>query len=114
MKSADGQVPVDTRLLPEFAMLANAGLGQKEQALAEAQYARAAYKDDAGARPTVERYVARMYVLLGDYDAAIATLSRLAESREPPSLCSYLRLEPIWDPLRKDPRFQKLCETPNK
>ena len=114
MQTADGQVSIDTRLLPEFAMLAYAGLGQKEQALAEAQYARTAYKDDALARPTVEEYVARMYVLLGDYDAAIATLSCLAESRESPLLCSNLRLVPIWDPLRKDPRFQKLCETPNK
>ena len=114
MKTADGQIPIDTRLLPQFAMLAYAGLGQKEQALAEAQSARTAYKDDALARPVVEREVARMYVLLGDHDAAIAALSRLAESRESPSLCSDLRLEPIWDPLRKDPRFQKLCETPHK
>ena len=112
MKTADGQIPIDTRLLPEFAMLAYAGLGQKEQALAEAQYARTAYKDDALARPIVERNVARMYVLLGDYDAAIATLSRLAESRESPALCGDLRLEPIWDTLRKDPRFKKLCEAP--
>jgi hypothetical protein len=24
--------------------------------------------------------------------------------------CSDLQLNPLWDPLRKDPRFQKLCE----
>ena len=25
-----------------------------------------------------------------------------------------LRLSPLWDPLRNDPRFQKLCAEPNK
>ena len=25
-----------------------------------------------------------------------------------------LRLNPVWDPLRKDPRFQKFCEERNK
>jgi adenylate cyclase len=114
MKTADGEIPVDTRLLPNFAMVAYAGIGQKDHALAAAQDARSAYKDDALARPLVEEYAARMYVLLGDHETAIATLARLVESKEWRAVCSELRLAPVWDPLRNDPRFQKLCQEQRK
>ncbi|HEY3600777.1 MAG TPA: adenylate/guanylate cyclase domain-containing protein, partial [Chthoniobacterales bacterium] len=84
MKGPDGQIPVDARMLPAFAMTDYAGLGEKEQALAEAQRARAAYKDDALSRPFVETQVAGMQVMLGQNDAAITTLSRLADSGDLP------------------------------
>jgi adenylate cyclase len=109
MKGSDGQIPVDARMLPAFAMTDYAGLGEKEQALAEAQRARAAYKDDALSRPFVETQVAGMQVMLGQNDAAIATLSRLADAGDLPVRLD-LRLSPGWDALRNDPRFQKLLE----
>ena len=48
---------------------------------------------------------------VGDKNRAISTLQHLLEI--PYSDCvtpALLRLDPKWDPLRGDPRFQKLCE----
>ena len=67
--------------------------------------------------PLTLRQRNRIDVLLhtaqGDTDAAIAALPHLLE--EVNGLTKgNLRVDPAWDPLRKDPRFQKLCEEPNK
>jgi serine/threonine-protein kinase len=54
-------------------------------------------------------YTSEAYVKLGEYDAALEELeSRLAT----PSDWSVplLRVDPMWDPLRDDPRFQALLE----
>jgi TolB-like protein/Tfp pilus assembly protein PilF len=109
MKESDGTIPVDARVLPSFAILAYAGLGQKEEAFAEAKRARAAYKDDLSSLLGVESRLAIAQARFGDADSAIATLYRLLK---PPGGIPRgdLRLSPFWDPLRGDPRFQKLCE----
>ena len=45
---------------------------------------------------------------IGDFDAAIAALPHLLEV--PAGITpALLQLEPLWDPLRGDPRFQKLA-----
>jgi hypothetical protein len=31
---------------------------------------------------------------------------------QPPITPALLRLDPVWDPLRNDPRFQQLCQDP--
>lgn len=51
--------------------------------------------------------LARIYVLTGDYDAAI---DRLEQVLSVPSIISVplLRFDPVWDPLRDHPRFQAL------
>jgi len=51
--------------------------------------------------------LARIYVLTGDYDAAI---DRLEQVLSVPSIISVplLRFDPLWDPLRDHPRFQRL------
>ena len=52
--------------------------------------------------------------ILGETSRPISTLARLLKT---PSFASHtpitpalLRLDPLWDPLRTDPAFQKLCE----
>ena len=49
--------------------------------------------------------------IVGEKDRAIPRLERLLQI--PYSNCvtpALLRLDPKWDALRNDPRFQKLCE----
>ena len=58
---------------------------------------------------------ARILARFGDKDEAIAILQRLLSIPgrgvyQMPLTPAYLRLDPAWDNLRGDPRFQKLCE----
>jgi serine/threonine protein kinase len=95
--------------------LAYAGLGKAASAIAEGQKAMAIHptsKDPLGG-PEEEDRMARIYALLGDADHAIPILKRLLQipygSAITPAL---LRLDPMFDPLRNDPRFQKLVASP--
>ena len=107
--SSTASVPVDHTLLPCALALSYTGLGEKEKALAQAQEAVRDYQDDALDKPAAETVLAQVEAQLGDVDAAIAALPHLLEV--PAGLTpGLLRLDPYWDPLRKDPRFQKLCE----
>ena len=62
--------------------------------------------------PNSETAAAIGHMLLGDVDRAFPllqdALSRPSESSITPG---YLRLDPIWDPIRNDPRFQKLANS---
>ncbi len=53
--------------------------------------------------------VARIYVMVGEFDAAIDQLEFLLSSPGEMSI-PLLRLDPAWDPLRNHPRFKKLVE----
>ncbi len=92
--------------------LAYAGLGNADSATAEGQKAMAL-------QPTsehpwfglmLETRMAEIYARLGDADHAIPILKRLMKLpigfAVTPAL---LRLDTIWDPIRKDPRFQALA-----
>jgi TolB-like protein/Tfp pilus assembly protein PilF len=87
----------------------DAGLGQKELALQEAQHAidlMPISKDiyDGG---LVLEGLAQVYTWSGDHDRAIEVLQKLVSI---PSYINYARLKfnPLWKPLRGDPRFEKI------
>jgi len=105
--TADAVVPVDGRVLPCYLALAYAGLGEKDKALEQAREAIADYASDALSKPLAEMYLAIIQAQFGDLDSAIAALPHLLEvpNGETPG---SLRVNPVWDSLRNDPRFQKL------
>jgi TolB-like protein/Tfp pilus assembly protein PilF len=89
----------------------HAWLGEKDAALAEAQRAMQLRPEskDAFEGPAVTASVAEIYAILGDKDKAIQLLDGLM-NRPSEVTVNTLKLNPAWDPLRKDPRFQALID----
>src|ERR1700730_13913423 len=88
-----------------------AWLGEKEAALKEAQTAMQLRPEskDAFEGPAVTAQVAEIYTILGENDRAIELLDGLMS--RPSDMTVYgLKLNPAWDPIRKDPRFQALID----
>ena len=97
---------------------AHALTGEKELAIKEAERAvmlvpRAKDPQDV---PSLEENVAVIQTIFGEDSRAISILTRLLQTPYDSPMYpfvltpSLLRLDPIWDPLRADPAFQKLCE----
>ncbi len=89
---------------------AYAGLGEAASAVAEGQKAMAMdpTSTDAFEGPGLEENMAYIYALLGDADHAIPILKRLLQIPYGlPITPALLRLDPIWDQIRNDPRFQE-------
>ena len=92
--------------------LIDAGLGRKEEALSEGRRAieLLPVEKDAINGPLMIAYLAVIAGWVGDKDLAC---EQLAIAVRPPSPVSYgqLKLLPRWDPLRGDPRFEKIVES---
>jgi TolB-like protein/Tfp pilus assembly protein PilF len=67
-------------------------------------------QNDAMDGPRFEEVLAMARAQLGEKGAAISAVKHLLEINGETSLTpAYLRLDPLWNPLRSDPRFQKLA-----
>ena len=99
--------------IPSVLALAYAGLGEKEKALQQAQQAVKDYSTDAVDKPSAEAVLAQIQARFDDLDSAIAAIPHLLEVPAGTTRAD-LKFNPLWDPLRNDPRFQKLYEDPKK
>src|SRR5881398_281588 len=86
-------------------------LGERDSALAEAQRATELLPEtkDAFGGPEIMEGVAQVHAILGENDRAIEILDGLL-SRPSAVTAQGLKINPIWDSLRTDPRFQGLLD----
>jgi tetratricopeptide (TPR) repeat protein len=91
--------------------IAYAGLGRKEDAIREGKLAveLLPVSKDALVGPYRVKDLARIYVMVSQFDAAIDQLEFLLSIPSELSI-PLLRLDPAWNPLRDHGRFKKLLE----
>jgi serine/threonine-protein kinase len=93
-------------------------MGEKDSALklAERAIVLLPHAKDAMDGPGLEANLALIQAIFGEKSRAISTLPQLLQTpysylfQQAPITPALLRLDPLWDPLRSDPAFQKLCE----
>jgi serine/threonine-protein kinase len=106
--------PDDLNSEVQFALV-DAVLGERDLALRDAE--RAIMLFPSADAPSYEELLALVQTVCGENSRAISTLTRLLKTPygsfiygTVPVTPALLRLDPLWDPLRTDPVFQKLCE----
>jgi len=88
-------------------------LGRRAEVEREATDHIARQAKDRWQGPSAEADAARAYSTLGDRAHALSILERLLVQPSADSLTpAYLRMDPVWDPIRDDPRFRKLMAAP--
>ncbi|HYW76917.1 MAG TPA: tetratricopeptide repeat protein [Gammaproteobacteria bacterium] len=113
LRSAPAKSPL---VLVERALV-QASLGRKASALASIRQSKTSTpgRYDAFERPILDVFLAEVQTQLDERSQAIATLRRvlampLGSNASLLLTPSSLRLNPVWDPLRKEPAFQALLK----
>jgi TolB-like protein len=91
--------------------VAYAGLGDASRAISEGQKGMEmrTTSEDPFEGPLREEQMAQIYALLGNADEAIPILKKWIQVPSATSITpALLRIDPIWDRIRNDPRFQEL------
>jgi len=112
------KIQPDNVSLTVMLSMTNALLGERASALTEAERTimLSSRANDSVSAPTFEEAVAVIQTVLGEKSRPISTLTRLLQTPYDgglyalPVTPAFLRLDPLWDPLRTDPAFQKLCQ----
>jgi TolB-like protein/Flp pilus assembly protein TadD len=88
-----------------------AALGQKQEAVAEGKRAVELLpeSEDAFDGPQITAALAQIYAWTGEFDEAFRLLDHLLVVPNGLTV-PMLKLDPAWDPLRKDPRYQALID----
>jgi hypothetical protein len=86
-------------------------LGRREQVDSIGEELRAIRRFDKWTYPRADLKVANAYSIMGNPDGAIPLLERALHETYASALTrAYLRTDPVYDNIRNDPRFQKLCQ----
>jgi TolB-like protein/cytochrome c-type biogenesis protein CcmH/NrfG len=88
-----------------------AALDRKQEAIAEGKRAVELLPEsqDAFTGPRITVSLAQIYAMTGESDEAFRLIDHLLGTPNGLTI-SVLKLDPAWDPLRKDPRFQALID----
>jgi serine/threonine-protein kinase len=91
--------------------MAYAGLGRKDEAIHQGTLAvdERPISVDAVAAPPIMESLARVYTMLGEKEKALDLLEKISVVPFGPSR-SHLKMNPCWDELHNDPRFQQLTQ----
>jgi tetratricopeptide (TPR) repeat protein len=109
----------DNAFIAAALAVAYAILDEKDSALKEAERAITLLPSskDRLSGPGFEENLALVEMIIGENSRAISILTRLLQTpyggwlySPAPITPALLKLDPIWDPLRADPAFQKLCQ----
>jgi TolB-like protein/Flp pilus assembly protein TadD len=101
------------RHLNEALIWTSAALGDRQAVEREAPAVLSRTQPDLWEAPGSKATLAGAYSLLGDADRAIPLLQQaLSVSYNRAITPALLRLDPIWDPIRSDPRLQKILAGP--
>ena len=79
----------------------SAARGDTAHALAVARQ----FDEESVTSPILARFASRLYMAVGDYDRGLDRLARMIDAGAVPI---FYKDEPIWDPVRKHPRFAAL------
>ncbi|MFL6583636.1 MAG: tetratricopeptide repeat protein [Chthoniobacterales bacterium] len=85
--------------------------GRRDQVNSIGEELRAILRFDKWAYPRADLNIALAYAIMGDADDAIPLLERVLHENYASAITpAYLRVDPTYDRIRNDPRFQNLCE----